>query len=129
MDMNNKTTAKDFFLQFGAIASFYASAIALVTLLFEVINAAYPKVTSGYQYYGYPSISFQVATLIVAFPLFLILSWFLQKSYAAEPALRESFMRRWLSYITLFVAGAVVAGDLVTLIYMFLDGQELTTGF
>jgi hypothetical protein len=126
--MNNKATAKDFFLHLGAIVSFYASAIALTTLLFQVINYAYPKITNAYQYYT-PSISFQVATLIVAFPLFLFLSWLLQKSYAAEPALRETAVRRWLAYITLFVAGAVAAGDLVTLVYYFLDGQELTTAF
>ncbi|MBI2086918.1 MAG: hypothetical protein HYT69_01985 [Candidatus Zambryskibacteria bacterium] len=126
--MNTKMTAKNFFLHLGAIVTFYASAIALITLLFEAINFAYPKVTNAYQYY-FPSISFQVATLIVAFPLFLLLSWLLQKSYVAEPQLRESLVRRWLAYITLFIAGAVVAGDLITLIYTYLDGQELTTGF
>ncbi|MDP2641980.1 MAG: DUF5671 domain-containing protein [bacterium] len=121
-------TAKDFFLQLAAIVTFYASTVALITLLFEVINFAYPRFTNAYQYYS-PSISLQVATLIVAFPLFIFLSWVLQKSYMEEPALRESLVRRWLAYITVFIAGAVVAGDLVTVIYMFLDGQDLTTGF
>ncbi len=125
--MNNKITAKDFFLHLGAIVAFYASAIALITLLFEAINFAYPQINS-YNYY-FPSISFQVATLIVAFPLFVWLSYLMQKAYEANPDLRESALRKWLSYITLFVAGAVVAGDLVTVIYFFLDGQELTTGF
>ncbi len=123
-----KITAKDFFLHFGAIVAFYASVIALITLLFEVINVAYPQITGAYQYYN-PSISLQVATLIVAFPLFLFLSWLLQKTYIADPALRDASLRRWLAYITLFVAGAIIAGDLVTVIYMFLDGQELTIGF
>lgn len=127
--MNTKITAKDFFLHLGAIAAFYASAIALITLLFEVINFTYPKVTDYYSYYSFPSISFQVATLIVAFPLFLFLSWLMQKAFEADPSLRESTLRKWLAYITLFIAGAVVAGDLVTVIYMFLDGQELTKGF
>lgn len=126
--MNTKIRANDFFMQLGVIVTFYASAVALITLLFEVINFAYPRITNAYQYY-FPSISFQVATLIVAFPLFLFLSWILQKNYAVEPELREAPFRKWLSYITLFIAGAVVAGDLITVIYMFLDGQELTTGF
>jgi hypothetical protein len=126
--MNTKFTAKDFFLHLGAIVSFYASVIALITLLFEVINFAYPKITNAYAYY-LPSISFQVATLVVAFPLFLLLSWMLQKTYFADPSLREAPLRRWLAYITLFIAGAVIAGDLVTVVYMFLDGQELTAGF
>ncbi len=126
--MNTKITAKDFFLHLGVIAAFYASAGALIALLFEVINFAYPKITNAYQYYS-PSISFQAATLIVAFPLFLLLSWFMHKTYAANPGLRDNPLRKGLSYLTLFVAGAVVAGDLVAVIYMFLDGQELTAGF
>ncbi len=126
--MHTKITAKDFFLHLGAIITFYVSTVALVTLLFEAINFAYPKITNYYQY-SFPSISLQVATLIVAFPLFLTLSWLLQKSYASAPELREAPIRKLLSYLTLFVAGGVVAGDLVTVIYMFLDGQELTAGF
>lgn len=126
--MATKITAKDFFLHLGTIVTFYASVVALVTLLFEAINVAYPQVTNYYQYYS-PSISFQVATLIVVFPLFILLSWLLQKTYANEPALKESWLRKWLAYITLFVAGGVVAGDLITVVYMFLDGRELTTGF
>lgn len=126
--MNTRITARDFFLHLGAIVTFYASTIALVTLLFEVINYAYPKITGAYGYY-LPSISFQVATLIVAFPLFLFLSWLLQKSYASEPALRDAPIRKFLAFITLFIAGAIAAGDLVAVIYTFLDGQELTTGF
>lgn len=126
--MNTKITAKDFFLHLGAITTFYASTIALITLIFEVINHAYPRV-NDYYYYSFPSISFQVATLIVAFPLFLLLSWLVQKSFETDPGLRESALRKWLAYITLFIAGGVVAGDLITVIYMFLDGQELTTGF
>ena len=34
MDNRNVGTAKDFFMQLGAIVTFYASAIALITLLF-----------------------------------------------------------------------------------------------
>lgn len=126
--MNTKISAKNFFLQLGVIVTFYASVIALITLIFEVINFAYPKITNAYQYY-FPSISFQVATLLVAFPLFLYLSWLLQRTYVSEPELRDAPLRKWLSYVTLFVAGAVMAGDLVTVIYMFLDGQELAAGF
>src|SRR3990167_6812470 len=125
--MQTKITAKDFFLHLGVIVSFYASSIALIALLFEVIDYAYPKVLDAYYYF--PSISFQVATLIVACPLFLLLSWLLQKTYLSDPELREASLRKFFAYVTLFVAGAVIAGDLITVIYMFLDGQDITTGF
>lgn len=123
MTETNRVSIKDFFLQLGAIASLYASLVAVVILLFRVINEAYPMITNGY-YYGKPSISLQVATLIVFFPIFLLLSWLLQRDGKKEFALRK-----WLSYLTLFIAGLIVAGDLVSVLYTFLDGQELTTAF
>lgn len=126
-----KITAKDFFLQLGAMAALYAGAIALLNLLFKVINVAFPPVTQGfggYHYYGNP-ISLPVATLIIVTPLFLALSWYIQRSYEADSTLRENSLRRLLVFITLFVAGIALAVDLITLLYQFLDGQDLTTAF
>src|ERR1035437_6992036 len=70
-----------------------------------------------------------VATLIIFFPIFILLMWLLEKSYIAEPEKKHLSVRRWLTYITLFIAGLTLAGDLVTVLYYFIDGQELTTGF
>ncbi|MFZ2484600.1 MAG: DUF5671 domain-containing protein [Minisyncoccia bacterium] len=126
--MQNKITAKDFFLHIAAIILLYAGTVALLNILFNVINVAFPQVTQ-YNYYSSPSISFPVATLIVVFPLFLFLANLLRKGYALDPSQKEYPVRKGLIYLTLFIAGGVLAGDLVTLIYYFLDGQELTTAF
>ncbi|MEX2010233.1 MAG: DUF5671 domain-containing protein [Parcubacteria group bacterium] len=126
-----KIAAKDFFFQLGAMAALYAGAIALLNLLFRVINSAFPPTNQNYisyAYYGSP-ISLPVATLIVVLPLFLTLSWSIQQTYEAEPALREAGLRRWLVFITLFVAGVAMVADLVTILYYFLDGQDITTAF
>ena len=121
-------TAKDFFLHIAVIALLYTGTVALLNVLFRVINVAFPQV-SQYSYFASTSISLPVATLIVVFPLFLFLANLLRRGYVADPSRKEYPVRKWLIYITLFIAGAVLAGDLVTLIYFFLDGQELTTGF
>ncbi len=126
--MNTKITAKDFFLHIAVIALLYTGTVALLNILFRVINVAFPQVTQ-YGYYGSSSISLPVATLIVVFPLFLFLANLLRKGYTEDPNQKEYPVRKWLIYITLFIAGGVLAGDLVTLIYYFLDGQELTTAF
>jgi len=126
--MNTKMTAKDFFLHIAVIALLYTGTVALLNVLFRVINVAFPQV-SQYSYFASTSISLPVATLIVVFPLFLFLANLLRRGYVADPSRKEYPVRKWLIYITLFIAGAVLAGDLVTLIYFFLDGQELTTGF
>src|SRR3989344_2082968 len=126
--MNTKMTAKDFFLHIAVIALLYTGTVALLNILFNVINVAFPQVNQ-YSYYDSTSISFPVATLIVVFPLFLFLANLLRKGYIEDPSRKEYYVRKWLIYITLFIAGGVLAGDLVVVIYYFLDGQELTTGF
>jgi len=132
MDPNQtrpKTTAKDFFLNFGAFTLLYVLVGNLIGLLFTVINKAYPKITNGYDYMGSSSISWPVATLVVLLPIFIILMYFLEKEYRVAPEMQNTIIHRGLTYITLFIAGCVIAGDLVTVVYYFIDGQELTTGF
>lgn len=124
-----RTSAKDFFLNLGAIVALYTTVISLLNLLFTVINSAYPQINSGYYYMGSQSISMPAATLIIFFPIFVLLMWLLERSYKLEPEKKHLAIRRWLTYITLFVAGIALAGDLVTVLYYFIDGQELTAGF
>lgn len=121
--------AKDFFINLGAIVALYASVISLVNLLFTIINNLYPQINNGYNYNGSGSISWPVATLIIFFPIFILLMWLLEKQYMSEPEKKNGGVHKWLTYITLFISGLVLAADLITVIYFFLDGQELTVGF
>ena len=122
-----KTSAKDFFLNLGAIVALYTTVVSLLNLLFTVINRMYPQIL-GFDLSSY-SISFPVATLIIFFPIFILLMWLLERSYVSDPEKKQLGVRRWLTYITLFIVGLTLAGDLVTVLYTFLDGQELTAGF
>jgi len=127
---NIKTSAKDFFLHLGTIVTLYAVTISFLNLIFKIINKAFPEVTSNiYAWGGGSEISVPVAFLIVVFPLFIVLSRFVYKIYVENPAKKELSIRKWLVYITLFVAGVILTGDLVWVIYKFLDGQDLTTAF
>jgi hypothetical protein len=45
-----------------------------------------------------------------------------------DPTKRTSPVRRWLTYLTLFVATCVLIGDFMSLVYSFLGG-ELTVRF
>jgi hypothetical protein len=126
-----KTSVKDFFLNFGAIVALYTVVVALLNLLFTVINVAYPQITNDYNLYGYgsQSISWPVSILIIFSPIFLVLMWLLEKEYAREPEKKNTGIHKWLAYITLFISGLTLAGDLVAVLYYFIDGQELTAGF
>jgi len=122
----SKTGALDFFLHLGAIVSLYAIVGFLLNLLFTVINVAYPPVAS---YYFVPNISFPVAALIVLLPVFLILSKLTYKSYDLNPEKKQLAIRKWLTYLTLFITGAVIVADLITVIFYFLDGRDFTISF
>jgi len=128
--MESKTSAKDFFLHLGAIVALYTVVISFLNLVFKIINKAFPEV-ANYNYYfsGGSEISMPVATLIIVFPIFVLLSWLVYKTYVSDPTKKSLAVRKWLTYITLFVAGIILVGDLVTVLYKFLDGQDLTAAF
>jgi hypothetical protein len=103
--------------------------VSLLNLLFTVINTAYPQINGGYGFFGSSSISWPVATLVIFSPIFILLMWLMEKSYKAEPERKGMGIHKWLTYITLFVSGLTMAVDLITVLYYFIDGQEVTTGF
>ncbi len=124
-----KSSAKDVFLHLGAIVALFTIVVNLVNLLFTAINKAYPQISTYGVYSNSGSISFPVATLIIFFPIYAVLMWLLQREYKTDPEKRHLGVRKWLTYITLFIAGLTLACDLVYVLYEFIDGQELTTGF
>ncbi len=124
MNPQSGSRAKDFFLNLGATISLYTVVISLVNLLFTVINTAYPQINS--YNYGSSGISWPVSILVIFTPILITMMWSLGKSYATEPV---STIHKWLTYITLFIAGLVVAGDLVSVLYQFLNGNDLSTAF
>lgn len=127
-----KTTPKDFFLNLLAIVALYTSAIGFLTLVFQIINVAFPDPISPEGFYnisGYhDQIRWSIATLVIVFPVYLWVSWFLNKDYKKHPEKRDLRIRKWLLYFTLFAAALIIIGDLVTLINFFLQG-ELTIRF
>ena len=128
--LGHKTSAKDFFLHLSAQVSLYAILINLINLLFRIINKSYPQLDYyNYYYFGESNISFPVALIIIVFPIFIVLSYFIEKSFQKDPDSKNVWIRKWLVYLTIFISGILVAGNLVTVLYYFLDGQELTMGF
>jgi len=129
MEPQTKTTAKDFIINLGAIIALYTSVISLIQLLFTIINTIYPQINYQYGYFGSESISWPVATLVIFAPIFILLMWLLEKDYRVNPEKQYSGIHRWFTFITLFLSGLAIAIDLITILYYFLDGQELTAGF
>lgn len=124
-----KVTPKDFFFWLGAIVGLYASVGALIALLFQYINYAFPDPLAYYSMDPFSSgIRFSMATLIVMVPVTLFLFRLIRQDIVAIPEKAELWVRRWALVLTVFIFAAVMVGDLITLINYFLGG-ELTTRF
>jgi len=127
--VRGRNIPRDLFLHLLAIVTLYWSAVTFVTLLWQYINKFFPDVLNGIYYEGFVGlIRFAVASLIIVFPVFIVVSWFLNKIYAREAAVRDSKIRKWLIYLTLFIASLVIIGDLIGTINMLLGG-EITIRF
>jgi hypothetical protein len=123
-------SAREAFLYLVLFTCLYISAFNFGVLLFQFIERAFPDALNApYGYDGSLSaIRFSVSALIIAFPLYLWLTRLFARAFAKDPAKRGSKIRKWLSYITLFIAASVIIGDLIALIFNLLGG-ELTTRF
>jgi hypothetical protein len=124
-----KTTPKDFFMNISAVAALYVSVISLINLLFAVIDRAFPDALQTFYYEPYSSgLRIAIASLIIVFPLYIILARLINKDIEVTPEKAELAPRKWLTYLTLFLAGIAIAIDLIALVNVFLGG-ELTTRF
>jgi uncharacterized protein (UPF0333 family) len=118
-----KTTPKDFFLWLGAMIALYVSTVSLILLTHTYIEVWFPDVAIMYgdPYSG--AMRFAIASLIVMFPLFIWFLRMLHQDIRSNPEKKELWVRRWLVMLTVFIAGLVMAIDIIMLINTYLQGD------
>lgn len=127
MPNSAKTGPKDVFGQLLAIIGLYVSVISFGILIFGLIDINFPDVLS-YDFYNQQAIRWPLATLVVVFPLFVWWNSYIQRDIERNPEKKELKSRKWFLYFTLFAAAIVIIGDLVSLVFRFLNG-DLTIQF
>lgn len=125
-------SARDAFLHLLAFTALYASAINLVVLFFAYIefwfpDPAIPKRTSEVEA-ALAGIRWQLATLIVSYPLFLLTWSYLLREVRQTPERAKSGVRRWLSFLSLFVGAVTIMTDVICVVYYLVEG-DLTIRF
>lgn len=83
---------------------------------------------SHYYSFATTGMRWSVASLLVGFPIFLFLGWRLAAKKRKDPERRRSRVHAWLTYVTLIFAAGALIGDLVAVVFQFLNG-ELGTRF
>jgi type II secretory pathway pseudopilin PulG len=122
-DMKVKGSPGDVFLQLGIIVTLYVSSFSLASLLFQIINKAFPDALNPYFTYNNQGVLWSTASLIIMFPIYILLGWFYKRQLGANPEKGQLAIRKWLVYLTLFLTGLALAIDLITLVYYFLNGE------
>jgi hypothetical protein len=118
-------SAQEAFMYLVLFLTLYISAISQGTLLFQFINRWLPDPLLN-DYSRLASLGFirqATASLIIAYPIFLAMTISLRRAIKRDPEKRSSKIRKWLTYITLFIAAGVIIGDLITLVMSFLNGD------
>jgi hypothetical protein len=119
-------SARDAFLQLLLCATLYASAFNLGDLIFQFIDHAFsppPTVAVHGERAFLIGIRWSVASLLITVPVYALVAWRLRRASARDPARRASRVRKWLTYLTLFIASIVLIGDCTSLVANFLGGE------
>jgi hypothetical protein len=123
-------SAKDAFFYLLIFATLATWTIALGCLAFTLIDRwiADPLFNAYRQTYDSYTITASLAALIVAFPLYLLISRTVAGEAAQHPEKLDSSVRKWLTYLALVIAACVLMGDLIAVLTHLLRG-ELTSRF
>ena len=116
---------REAFLYLVLFAALYLTAWHVGSLLFDLIAIAIPDPAEAPSAAAGRDVSmrFSVASLAGAFPVFVFVARLLSRDLARNPAKRLSAVRRWLTYLTLFLAVTVLVCDLIALVYSLLGGD------
>jgi hypothetical protein len=122
-------SARDAFFHLLSFTALTSTVVSLIFLFFDYLNRLLPDPAfPDYAINDVSSIRWELAVLFVAFPLFVWMAFVLQKEFAAHHEKLASGVRRWLTYLTLFVTACTLVGDLIALIFSLLQG-EITLRF
>lgn len=118
-------SAREAFAYLVLFSTLYFFAWNLGSLLFQLIQYALPdpadpdwqllRLSDG--------IRWAISALVIAFPVFVFAAHRVSRDVDKHPIKRLSPVRRWLTYLTLFVAATVLIGDLTALVYNLLSGD------
>jgi hypothetical protein len=121
-------SAREAFVQLVLFATLYLFAFDSGAILFVLIERAFRDAASDWGGADLNSLRWASSGVLTALPIFMFTNRVIERSLARDPEKRTSGVRRWLTYLTLFVAALVLIGNFSTIVSHALAG-ELTTRF
>jgi len=122
-------SSRDAFLYLLSFATLATWTSALGSMLFQFIDHWIPDPVTGPLVSSLRTgITWQMASIAVAFPIYLLVMRTILREAQERPQRIQSGVRKWLTYIALLLTACVMIGDLIWFLDYFLTG-ELTSRF
>jgi len=122
-------SARDAFLYLLSFVTLATWATALGSLLFHLIDHWFPdSLVHNIETNLRSAITWQIASIAVAFPIYLLTARVIFRETADRPERLKSGVRRWLTWIALLITAATMMCDLIWFVDYFLTG-DLTVRF
>ncbi len=120
-----KTTAKDVFLYLGIIITLSVSVGNMISIVFTALEKVFvdPLTTMYVNDVYNDNTRMALASLVILFPLYILLSWLVSKDVMKNPEKKELIARKITIYIALFVTTCTLVGTLISVVYTFLGGE------
>jgi len=122
-------SSRDAFLYLLSFSTLATWASALGSMLFQCIDWWLPDPVSPQQVYNLRNqVTWQMASIAVAFPVFVLVMRTILREAQERPERLQSGVRKWLTYIALLLTAGGMICDLIWFLDYFLAG-ELTSRF
>ena len=118
----NQLTARDAFIYLLLFTSLGFAAGFLISLLQAIIDTLMYDI-GGDAPEKADQIRFAIAVLVVAGPLYIWMTILTRRQIASDAGHKRSLVRKWLTYLSLFVTALFFLGDAIFVVYSFLDGD------
>lgn len=122
---HNQLTARDAFVYLILFTALGFSSGYLIALIHSILNILLPAASdSSYvQHNATDLIRLSSAVLVIAGPIYLWMTIYTRRQIAQDIGHKRSLVRKWLTYLAMFIAAMFFLGDAVFVIYTFLDGD------
>jgi hypothetical protein len=127
---DSASAAKDAFCYLLIFSTLAIWTLSVGSLAFLFINRwlSDPLFSSFEQQIATYQITWSIAAIMVAYPLYLLLSRAVLRDTAVNPEKLDSGIRKWLTYMALVLAASIFMGDLICALAFLLRG-EITSRF
>ncbi len=120
---NHKSSGKEIFFHLLSFLGLKITGFSLGAIAFQLINRYFsPEVINQFAYQS-NGLRWALASFIVVAPVYFLVMRKIVKDTDTGAMNSQSRIRKALTYIALFIACALLAGDLITLVFRFVAGE------